>query len=460
VTPQAVLQRGRATRERIKEASSMGSVGIYLDFYLASAVMQFVFWAMLILRYYFGIEEGGADAGIAKISTFSVIVAMGLGWLMLVALGTGFSLWPVLYKVTPFSPSLPRVVLWVNVLGQCLIGISHLMLIEHLETATQVLLIGTTMICFSIALTATVALKLLRMGLYRSIDDGGPPFITVILCLIISVTTMVALLTMNASKELSFFTEGIFILFNIDLLWMSIGFTCALGHFGRRLEWPVLGPLRSKFGFKLLLLAFAIHITVMLADHSGWNHLWWIQLPFILPLLTIFFLLSPATLVRNALSSRSYSRPMLAAVMWMPVIALIAVYEALYMNSGLESARYLLLFGVGIQSLFGFAIWYHQDHKHQPMHDRRQPWLFLISLNGSLLFHVTHFTQETLEWTILGNHHILDGLDLALLLVAMVSWLAWWLWELLFSLHDWHRLPMFYTTIHEADDPYEVKGAD
>jgi hypothetical protein len=151
---------------------------------------------------------------------------------------------------------------------------------------------------------------------------------------------------------------------------------------------------------------------------------------------------------------------MLAAVMWMPVIALIAVYEALYMNSGLESARYLLLFGVGIQSLFGFAIWYHQDHKHQPMHDRRQPWLFLISLNGSLLFHVTHFIQETLEWTILGNHHILDGLDLALLLVAMVSWLAWWLWELLFSLHDWHRLPMFYTTIHEADDPYEVKGAD
>jgi hypothetical protein len=38
----------------------------------------------------------------------------------------------------------------------------------------------------------------------------------------------------------------------------------------------------------------------------------------------------------------------------------------------------------------------------------------------------------------------------------MISWLLWWLWELLFSLHDWHRIPMFYGTLHQDDDPYEI----
>lgn len=82
--------------------------------------------------------------------------------------------------------------------------------------------------------------------------------------------------------------------------------------------------------------------------------------------------------------------------------------------------------------------------------------LFLISLNASLVIHVALMSTSQLETSILKDHVMVNMFELITMAIAMISWLSWWLWELLFSLHDWHRMPMFYSTLHQDDDPYEI----
>jgi hypothetical protein len=453
---QDLLLRSRAARERFREIGLTDSAGVYLQFFLASAVMQLLFWVLMVLRWWSGIGDGSVDSELAEWSTFAMTLMMGLGWMLLVALGMGFSLWPILYQSMTFSPSLPKAVLWINVGGQVLIAVAHLLIFSHPSIATQMLTMATTMICFSIALACAPAIHLLRQGRQRSIEHGSMPFLPVLILLLIAFTTMIVWLTRTADDDVKFFTEGLYLLLNIDLLWMSMGLVCALGHFGRRLEWPILVGWRAKIGLRILIILFVIHALAMLADHTRWNDVWWIQLPFVLPLLWVFILLCPKCIFEIVAKGAPHSRPVMAAVLWLPIIAAIAVYEALYTTTGLSNARYLLVFGVGVQALFGYGIWYHQDHKHEPENNRRQPMLFLIALNASLVIHVVLMSTNQLGISILKDHNLTGQFELITLAIAMISWLLWWLWELLFSLHEWHRIPMFYGTLHQDDDPYEI----
>jgi hypothetical protein len=355
-----------------------------------------------------------------------------------------------------FSPSLPKAVLSINVGGQLLIAAAHLLIFSHPTIATQMLTMATTMICISLALACAPAIHLLRQGRQHTIEHGPIHFVPILIILLISLTTMIAWLTRTSDGGLQFFTKGLYLLLNIDLLWMSMGLTIALGHFGRRLGWPILVGWRAKVGLPILILLYIIHALAMLADHSRWYDGWWIELPFVLPILWIFILLCPKCIFEIVVKGAPHSRLIMAAVLWLPIIAAFGVYEALYTNTGLYHARYLLLFGFGVQALFGTAIWYHQDHKHEPEQNRRQPMLFLIPLNASLVIHVVLMSTNQLGISILKDHNLTGQFELITLAIAMISWLLWWLWELLFSLHDWHRIPMFYGTLHQDDDPYEI----
>ncbi|HIF03898.1 MAG TPA: hypothetical protein EYQ80_00305 [Candidatus Poseidoniales archaeon] len=451
------MVRSRAARERFHDIGLTDSAGIYLQFFLASAVMQLLFWVLMVLRWWSGIESGSVDPELRAWSTFAVTLMMGLGWMMLVGFGIAFSVWPILFQSLTFSPSLPKAVLRINVGGQLLIAAAHLLIFSHPTIATQMLTMATTMICISLAIACAPAIHLLRQGRHRIVEHGSIHFIPVLVLLLVSLTTMIAWLTRSRyGGDVQHFTEGLYLLLSIDLLWMSLGLAIALGHFGRRLEWSILVGWRAKVGLPILLFLFAIHALAMLADHSGWNDVWWIQLSFALPLLWIFILLSPKCIVEISVNGAPYSKPIMAAVLWLPIIAAIGVYEALYTNDNLYTARYLLLFGVGVQALFGAAIWYHQDHKNEPIQGRRQPWIFLIALNASLAIHLTLMLTNQLGISILKDHGLTGQFELITLAIAMISWLSWWLWELLFSLHDWNRIPMFYSTLHQDDDPYEI----
>jgi hypothetical protein len=443
-------------RERFREIGLTDSAGVYLQFFLASAVMQLLFWVLMVLRWWYGIGDGSVDSELAEWSTFAVTLMMGLGWMMLIAFGIGFSVWPTLFQSLTFSPSLPKAVLSINVGGQLLIAAAHLLIFSHPTIATQMLTMATTMICISLALACAPAIHLLRQGRQHTIEHGPIHFVPILIILLISLTTMIAWLTRTSDGGLQFFTKGLYLLLNIDLLWMSMGLTIALGHFGRRLGWPILVGWRAKVGLPILILLYIIHALAMLADHSRWYDGWWIELPFVLPILWIFILLCPKCIFEIVVKGAPHSRLIMAAVLWLPIIAAFGVYEALYTNTGLYHARYLLLFGFGVQALFGTAIWYHQDHKHEPEQNRRQPMLFLIPLNASLVIHVVLMSTNQLGISILKDHNLTGQFELITLAIAMISWLLWWLWELLFSLHDWHRIPMFYGTLHQDDDPYEI----
>ena len=449
----AFLAKGRV-RAHLKEVNATGSAGIYLQFYLASAVMQFAFWILMLMRHVQGIESGTTPSELADWSTFAVTVDLGLGWVMLVAFGTCFSLWPLLYQTRSFPDSLPRAVLWINIGGQALIFIAHLLIISHPDAATKLLTMATTMICTSVALAAYPALITLRHGEHKKLENSGFMFIPVIVAATLSFVTMVVWLTRTGSPEMQFFTEGLYLLFNIDLLWMSAGFVSALGHFDRRLEWPVLTGWRQAAGMQVLLTLFVIHGLVMVADHAGLYRPWWVQLTFVPPLLWMFVMLYPVALRQIVKMNEVCSRPVMASVLWLPIIAMVATYEAMYTNTGLYHARYLLLFGVGLQSLFGFAIWYHQDHRRQPLRERHTPWVFLIALNISLIVHTARIFAIEGDLDLLEGRLAIDAVELGALLAAMITWLGWWIWEVLFSLNDWHRMPMFYDTLHQTDDPY------
>lgn|GEM_PF-1473458 len=441
---------------RLERTAEMWPVGNYLEFFLAAAFTQLLFWILMAYRYLSDFGEV-VDYTTWQWSTFAVILNCTMGWMILVGMGIASNLWPIVYQNTPFNPSIIRAGISMNIAGQVVVFIAHLLLQRQVSVADQVLTIGVSLLCLSAFIGASPAWSYWRSGDHRRITWGWLPLVPAGFTMLLSLAVVGIWLEFLVGREFSFFSQGMFVLLNVDLLWMTIGFACVVGHLQRRCEWPLLTGWRGRSGIILLVMAFAIHTGAMLLDHTIWNEKWWIELPFILPILWMAFLLLPPILQRIAAPGHQvYNRAVVAAVLWLPIIGVLAAWEALYTNTGLINARYLMLFGFGMQAAFGFSIWMHQDHKHLPEVRRRQPWVFIICLNLSLLVHLLHAFAENPGTSFkLGIDSIyLTYLELVTLLFAMITWLGWWIHEIVLGLHDWHKMPMFYSTIYQTDDPY------
>ncbi|HIC75431.1 MAG TPA: hypothetical protein EYO98_02310 [Candidatus Poseidoniales archaeon] len=151
---------------------------------------------------------------------------------------------------------------------------------------------------------------------------------------------------------------------------------------------------------------------------------------------------------------------MLSAYCWLLVTALVGLYEGLYHGeqTGMFYARFMLLLGVSTQALTAAGDWLHDDHKHKPVEERKEPWFNLIAMSLAMVGVVYLFLGSTVEGLSLPAIETVTLLTVCLLIVVYLEYLLWMLRETLFGYSEWHRIPMFYADVdsQESDDPYEI----
>ena len=97
------------------------AVGTYIDLMLAAIVMQIVFFAT---SFWLGLY--GSDFYQENLEEIQYILRMqlGLGWMMCIISGFGFSLLPLIYDVPSFEKTVMRIYVGMNIFGQLLIMVS------------------------------------------------------------------------------------------------------------------------------------------------------------------------------------------------------------------------------------------------------------------------------------------------------------------------------------------------
>ena len=149
-------RRGERLRMRLERTAEMWPVGNYLEFFLAAAFTQLLFWILMAYRYLSDFGEV-VDYTTWQWSTFAVILNCTMGWMILVGMGIASNLWPIVYQNTPFNPSIIRAGISMNIAGQVVVFIAHLLLQRQVSVADQVLTIGVSLLCLSAFIGASPA---------------------------------------------------------------------------------------------------------------------------------------------------------------------------------------------------------------------------------------------------------------------------------------------------------------
>lgn len=169
------------------------------------------------------------------------------------------------------------------------------------------------------------------------------------------------------------------------------------------------------------------------------------QLSYLLPLGWLLYMLKPLKVWRYAfIEKRPHSSLIISGMNWMFICAGIAIYEAVFLNTGLQVSRTILALGVCMQAFWGVAQWLHEDHQHLSIKKRPHHWI----LSYSLWFALMALSLRGLglgDWMpdIAAN---LVVIEVSLFLIAYFGWTLWWFRSAFFSLDDWHRIPMNFST--------------
>jgi len=103
--------------------------------------------------------------------------------------------------------------------------------------------------------------------------------------------------------------------------------------------------------------------------------------------------------------------------------------------------RWILIFGVAFQVLWGFAIYLHEDHKKVSIHVRKSKILILLSINIAVL--ITAYSMFT-SWQNSKPIEQYPKIGIAMFTLSYLLILIYWLKETFFSLDNWYKTPMFY----------------
>ena len=91
------------------------AAGSYLDLMLTAVVMQIFF---IVTAIWVGTTSNGLLDSNPEHIRHALRIQLGLGWMMCIIAGLGFSMLPLIYDVKAFDKSLMRSYIGMNMLGQ------------------------------------------------------------------------------------------------------------------------------------------------------------------------------------------------------------------------------------------------------------------------------------------------------------------------------------------------------
>jgi hypothetical protein len=418
------------------QRSTHWSTGSYIDLVLAAVTMQILFFCTAVW-----VGVSGQDFYQQNLEEIkhSMRIQLGLGWLMCVLAGIGFSILPLIYDVVRFERTLMRVYVGMNVSGQ--IAISVGIVSGNVSIFQSFTTIGITLLAASVVCLWSPALTILKsksvngkkVGPFSSALGLFLPFIGII-------TIACWALRNEVDGALDLSEHVLFELF-FPLALVSI----IISHINRRLDWKIIKSENTGkvFGvYASLLLVAIISESLHNADDISTRVAAALQL---MPYLFIFIMLKPLKIISQIRNEKPHKRMVIAAIFWLPVVGITAYLEMMgcvhTSDAMMSFYRWILIFGTAFQVFWGFTAYLHDDHKKISLRARKTQWFSLLTVNLGTL--ITVYAM-LVSWQTGELQDNITRIGIAVFALSYFSILVYWLKETFFCLYTWHKIPMFY----------------
>lgn len=412
------------------------SAGSYIDLVLAAVSMQILFF---FTAYWIGNYGGDFyDENIKEIH-YSLRMQMSLGWMMCILAGVSFSILPLIYDVIGFEKTLMRIYVGMNVVGQ--IAISAGIISRNLSIFNSLTAVGMTLLCASLVSLWSPAMTIFRSKSGSNNSVGPFSYALGAFLPVLGVITLLCWILRYEFSSILQFSENLVIDFFFSLALVAL----IISHLNRRLDWEIIRSENTGkvFGIYAVLLILGL-ISGPLHERGDLSTSvkGVLQLS---PYVFIFLAVNPRKIIQQIVQSKSYNPMLVCSVLWLPFVGISAYLETMgYFQVASEISpyyRWVLIFGVAFQVLWGFTEYLHQDHKKIAMKSRKTNLFAITTINAGNA--VTIYAMFS-SWI---NDEVLDQfprLGVVTYALAYLSILIYWIKETFFCLYTWHKIPMFY----------------
>ena len=364
---------------------------------------------------------------------------MSLGWVMCILAGVSFSILPLIYDVIGFEKTLMRIYVGMNVVGQ--IAISAGIISRNLSIFNSLTAVGMTLLCASLVSLWSPAMTIFRSK-SGNINSVGPfSYALGAFLPVLGVITLLCWVLRYEFSSILQFSENLVIDFFFSLALVAL----IISHLNRRLDWEIIRSENTGkvFGIYAVLLILGL-ISGPLHERGDLSTSvkGVLQLS---PYVFIFLGMNPRKIIQQIVQSKSYNPMLVCSVLWLPFVGISAYLETMgYFQVASEISpyyRWVLIFGVAFQVLWGFTEYLHQDHKKIAMKSRKTNLFAITTINAGNA--VTIYAMFS-SWI---NDEVLDQfprLGVVTYALAYLSILIYWIKETFFCLYTWHKIPMFY----------------
>ena len=412
------------------------AAGSYLDLVLAAVFMQILFF---FTAYWTGNYGGDFYEENLREIHYLLRMQLALGWMMCILAGVSFSILPLIYDVEGFEKTLMRIYVGMNVFGQIAIAVG--ILSNDVSLFYSLATIGMTLLCASLVCLWSPAMIIFR-NKPGSISKVGPfSYALGAFLPILGILNILFWTLRDKFPSILEFSENLVMDFFFSLALVAL----IISHVNRRLDWSIIDSKNTGkvFGTYAVMLILAL-ISGPLYERGDISATIKATLQ-IIPYLFIFLVLNPLKIISKMRENPTYNGMILAAIFWLPFIGITAFFETMnYFEAEAKMSpyyRWVLIFGVAFQVLWGFTECLHHDHKKIPMKSRSTNLFALAAVNiGSAItiyaMLSSWLNDETLER--------FPRIGVAIFALSYISVLIYWIKETFFSLYTWHKIPMFY----------------
>jgi hypothetical protein len=371
---------------------------------------------------------------------------------MVLVIGIGFDRFPLDFKSAPFDPSLISTIAALNIGGQILICAG--ILISNHESLENLSQMGATLLGAQLILIGPLAWRLSKARSTKDNVKVGMWGIGSMLALpVIGIVTILAWILVHNDWFYVLFLTVV-----LDGFWLMVTFALILAHFQDRLGWELMDPKVSSRAFGVFVFLVIIHILLEYLYQCGAITESYVKASISAPILWVFFVSRPDRIWKNVLAGKKCNAQILSAHSWLLATAAIGIYEAIYIEEkiGMFYTRFMLIFGVVVQAVWGSAVYLHEDHNHTEIEDRKTRWISVLmmfilmgSIMGLALNVGGHFDSL--------NSELVTRVAVIALFIASFEFFFWLVRDAIFNHDEWHRIPMYYSNMgngNGSDDPY------